>query len=277
MKRIVLCADDYGQNRGISSAILTLAVKGRLSAISCMSAATAWPESAQQLRESSADVDMGLHFTLIGESYLDHRAQGEATSTATLGSLIGSAYLRQLDKSKVVTAFERQLDIFREHLGRDPDFIDGHQHIHQLPVVRNALIEVYQKRFTKQRPYIRSLARISANSRAGIKPQIIKALGARPLQRALSQKGIPHNRDFGGIYDFSPQCNYGTLMRDWLQQTEDGTLFMCHPGMSDGKDGSDPIAAARINEYCYLDSDEFLDDCRSANITLVRGSECGWK
>lgn len=274
-KRIVLCADDYSQNHGVSTGILALAQRGRLGAISCMSAAHHWPESARSLRESHNDVDVGLHFTLIGESYLDSQAQAGATTATALGGLIRAAYLHRLDKSAIIQAFDAQLDRFCEHLGREPDFIDGHQHIHQLPVIRAALLEVYRQRFSHPRPYIRSLARITASGHAGIKPQIIKALGARALQRALQDQQIPHNRDFGGIYDFSPQRNYGALMRYWLRSAEDGALFMCHPGVA-SSDSSDPIAAARSNEYRYLSSDEFLDDCRAANVRLVRGNAAGW-
>jgi predicted glycoside hydrolase/deacetylase ChbG (UPF0249 family) len=262
IKRIVLCADDYGQNRGISTGILALAERGRLSAISCMSTARGWPEAAAQLRDSSAGVDAGLHFTLTDEQH-------------SLATVIASAYLRRLDKATVMQALTTQLDLFSEHLGREPDFVDGHQHIHQLPVVRAALLEVYQKRFTQQRPYVRSLARITASGHAGIKPQIIKALGGRPLQRALRERQIPHNHDFGGIYDFSDREEYRALMRYWLNHAQDGALFMCHPGLADSDD-SDPIAAARQREFHYLNSDEFLDDCHSANVELVRGRAAGW-
>lgn len=275
MKRIVLCADDYGQSQAISTGIYRLATAGRLSAISCMSAATHWPGHAQQLRNSSADVDVGLHFTLINEPFLDSEALADATSATTLSGLIRAAYLHQLNKDAVIQAFNRQLDRFRDCLGREPDFIDGHQHIHQLPVVRTALLEVYQQRFYDHRPYIRNLARITVSGHAGIKPQIIKTLGARPLQRALRDKQIPHNHDFGGIYDFSPQRDYAALMRYWLQQAGDGALFMCHPALNNG-DSNDPIAAARINEYHYLNSDVFMNECHSSKVELVRGSRAHW-
>lgn len=276
MKRIVLCADDYGQNSGISTAILTLARHGRLSATSCMSAARNWPAAARQLRASGVEIDVGLHFTLIGEGYLDGAALGGATRARSVGQLIGSSYLRLIRKEAVIAALHRQLDLFQQHLGREPDFIDGHQHIHQLPVIRAALLEVYRQRFARQRPYIRSLAHIKASGHAGIKPQIIKALGARPLQQRLQRQQISHNRDFGGIYDFSPQHDYAALMRYWLGHARDGALLMCHPGLDEDSAGSDPIAAARINEYRYLGSDEFLADCHTAGVQLVRGDAAGW-
>jgi predicted glycoside hydrolase/deacetylase ChbG (UPF0249 family) len=241
-----------------------------------MSTAYHWPEAADALRNSHIDIDVGLHFTLIDESALDSQHQASTTTATSLSALIANAYLRRLDKAVVMQQLNNQLDLFREHLGREPDFIDGHQHIHQLPIVRAALLEVYENRFPHHRPYIRSLAHIKAAGHAGIKPQIIKALGAHSLQRSLRDKQIPHNRDFAGIYDFSPQHDYAALMRYWLQQAEDGALFMCHPGVANNNDGHDPIAAARINEYHYLNSDAFIDECRSANVQLVRGGHAGW-
>lgn len=276
MKRIVLCADDYGQSQSISTGIYTLAAAGRLSAVSCMSAAHHWPEAARTLRESHADVDVGLHFTLIGERFLDSAALAGATTTTALGGLIRTAYLRRLDRGAIIQALNTQLDRFHEHLGREPDFIDGHQHIHQLPIVRTALLEVYKQRFTRHRPYIRNLAHITASSHAGVKPKIIKALGARPLQRALHQQQIPHNHDFGGIYDFSETDRYRMLMRYWLNHAQDGALFMCHPGLENRSDSNDPIARARQHEYHYLNSEKFQSDCHDANVQLVRGNVAGW-
>jgi predicted glycoside hydrolase/deacetylase ChbG (UPF0249 family) len=42
MKRIVLCADDFGQSAAISQGILQLVQAGRLSAVSCMTEADSW-------------------------------------------------------------------------------------------------------------------------------------------------------------------------------------------------------------------------------------------
>lgn len=275
MKRIVLCADDYGQNSNISRAILQLADSGRLSATSCMSAATGWPTDAQQLRNSSADIDVGLHLTLINEPFLDPHALAGATTATTLNGLIIAAYLRKLNQDTIIQAFNIQLDRFYDGMGREPDFIDGHQHIHQLPVVRSALLAVYQQRFPHRRPYIRNLAHIQASGHAGLKPQIIRLLGARPLQRALHHHSLPHNQDFGGIYDFSPQQNYAALMHYWLQQAQDGALFMCHPG-THHHTTDDPIAAARTHEFHYLNSHAFTNACHHANVQLVRGHHTGW-
>ena len=61
----------------------------------------------------------------------------------------------------------------------------------------------------------------------------------------------------------------------WLQQAQDGALFMCHPG-TPGPTKDDPITAARTNEFHYLSSDKFLDDCRHSNVQLVRGHNAGW-
>ena len=44
---------------------------------------------------------------------------------------------------------------------------------------------------------------------------------------------------------------------------------MCHPGLSDGKDG-DPIIEARQREYDYFNSDEFLAECTRQQVNLVK-------
>lgn len=289
-KRIVLCADDYGQNSAISAGILTLAKTGRLSASSCMSAAKDWPEAARELRETDPDIDIGLHFTLVDEAFLDSQALGaygytdsgdadygnahNCKSFTSLGALIRAAYLRQLDKAAVIRALDSQITLFQEHLGRLPDFIDGHQHIHQLPVIRDALLEICSTRMSDHPFYIRSLAHISARPPAVFKSLIIQMLGAKQLERGLRHQRIPHNPDFSGIHDFI-QDDYQAHMQDWLGKVDNGALIMCHPAHP-GQDPGDPIRHSREIEYEYLNSDAFSEDCRNFNIKLVRGREAGW-
>jgi predicted glycoside hydrolase/deacetylase ChbG (UPF0249 family) len=63
-KRIVLCADDYGQAPAISQGIIELLNQSRLSATSCMVNMPDWPVSAKELLPFINYVDLGLHFNL---------------------------------------------------------------------------------------------------------------------------------------------------------------------------------------------------------------------
>ena len=63
-KRIVLCADDYGQAPAISDGIIELLKDQRLSAVSCMTNTPDWPIYAKNLLPFRLERDIGLHFNL---------------------------------------------------------------------------------------------------------------------------------------------------------------------------------------------------------------------
>src|SRR6266853_99625 len=54
--------------------------------------------------------------------------------------LIGRGLLRRLDPGALAAEAASQLAAFRSAFGRPPDFVDGHQHVHLLPQVSDALL-----------------------------------------------------------------------------------------------------------------------------------------
>ena len=264
-RRIVLCADDYGQDEAVSAGIAALAGLGRISATSCMASSNYWPQAAPLIKGFRGRIDVGLHFTLG----IDPALEGGAY--AGLGALVVAAYLRRLKRERIEETLERQLDRFEQAIGSPPDFIDGHQHVHQLPVVRDALLAVYERRLRRHAPYIRSAATI-ARRPSPVKSLIVRGLGASTLARRMDALGIPHNREFAGVYRFGAG-DYRQLMRGWLAAAHDGSLIMCHPGRDSARNPRDPIGASRDREYRYFAGDDFAADLREYNALLVRGCE----
>src|SRR5689334_14189243 len=101
---------------------------GRLSAVSCLVTSSRWQTDGQLLRASSCRVDKGLHFNLT-----------EGAGRDALSTLMMKAISRQLDQKAIEAECERQIDLFQTVMGCLPDFIDGHQHVHSFPVVRDAV------------------------------------------------------------------------------------------------------------------------------------------
>ena len=64
MKRIQICADDYGFDAAVSLGILDCIDAGRISATSCMVLSPAWGAWAPALRERAGAADYGLHLDL---------------------------------------------------------------------------------------------------------------------------------------------------------------------------------------------------------------------
>lgn len=253
-KTLVLCADDYGLNPGVSQGIRALLAKKRLSATSCMVTFQDWPEQAELLAAHGQHAKLGLHFNLT-EGYFLSKPELPMTG---LTPLIARAYLRQLDPGLIEAELSAQLDRFTQHLGRMPDFIDGHQHIQQLPLIRECFLKVYHQRFSAFKPWVRATWPGVKTRHFSLKAGLLALLGGRSFQKLLQEAGIPHWPCFAGIHDFSNQHDYGDLFRSWLAAAPDQTLMMCHPGLEDP--APDPIAASRQREWAYLSSDRFIQD-----------------
>src|SRR5689334_20837310 len=111
LRRIVLCADDYGLAPGVSRGIRDLLTAGRLSATSCMVVYPDFAEDGPLLHPFFDQADIGLHFTL--------------TSERPLRQVLLSGWLRRLNTRDIRDALAGQLATFASVLGRSPAYIDG--------------------------------------------------------------------------------------------------------------------------------------------------------
>jgi len=252
MKRIALCADDFGAGPAVDGAILALARAGRLGGVSCQVEAPRFAADAAALAALSDAVDLGLHLDL-------------APGRGGLVPLLVRTHARALSRRAVGARIARQLDRFEAAFGRAPDFVDGHQHVHALPVIRDALLDALATRYPAPGPVVRNTVPLRSR---GAKAAVIALLGGAGLRRALRARGVPHNADFAGIYRFG-RGSYRTLFRGWLADGADGTLIVCHPGLAPG-DPFVPFRAARAAEYAYLSSAELHADCAEAGAMCVR-------
>lgn len=274
MKRIVLCADDYGQAPHISQAICRLVQNGRISATSCMVNGVDWPQQAAQLKPFWHHVDVGMHLNFTHGNPLSTlfiKTYGKQFSS--LRALMVRAFCRQLDVEALQAEIEAQLDAFTAAFGFGPRFIDGHQHVHQFPMIRDALLCVYKKRLRVDRAYIRLLdAEIKPfQMMREMKKGIIYLTGTRAFKNILHKESIPHNRSFGGAYHFSQRrLSYRELFLSFLEKIKDRGLIMCHPGLATITPGHDPIAEQRVAEYQYLSGNQFLIDCHDYQVRLWR-------
>ncbi len=274
MKHIILCADDYGQNTSISQAIIELLEKKRLSATSCMVTSSDWIAHAKWLQPFQNQADIGLHFNLTeGKPLSSAYKLAYGTEFMSLLQLLKKAYLSKLDVTAIEAECHAQLDRFEEGMGCLPDFMDGHQHIHQFPMIRDAFLTVYEQRLRQKNSYVRCVyddwALLRIFEPAYIKKLIIQLCGASVLKKQLSQRSIPYNASFSGIYQFAQASKYGQLFPRFLQQMHNNGVIMCHPGLP-GQQDRDPIALSRPHEYRYFLSEQFLKDCFSQQAVLAR-------
>jgi len=239
-RSLTICVDDYGLDPGVNDAVLALAHQGRVSATSCMTAAPHWRSGAAALRDlDPASFEVGLHLDLTEFPF-------NPSLRHPLSRWIVRSYLHAVPRAALRLEIEAQIDAFESGMGRPPTHVDGHQHVHQLPMVRDLLVEALQVRYPQQRPWLRSTRRESGERAR--KAWLIEFLGGRSLARLAAKEGFALNGHLLGVYDFQGDAaRYLALLGDWLAASQDGDVLMCHPG--DRVSAEDSIAAARQTEY----------------------------
>lgn len=260
MNALIICADDYAQSPAIDAGIIHLIQQNKLSATSCMVLSPRWPEAARLLTpeiRQKADIGLHLDFTHFGDAY------GHST-------LIMRSLLRNLSIEAISRSIQVQLGRFEDALGTAPDYVDGHQHVHQLPQIRDALLAILKQRYQQNLPWIRIATPPAAD---GIKGKIIKLLGAEALARKAKKLGFKTSGELLGVYDFSGNSSdYEKKLSKWISACGNGLhtpVLMCHPAIEMAASGiGDPIYTARLVEFSVLSSERF-DDCLK-NIRLVR-------
>ena len=276
MRSLVLCADDFGLSPGVSRGIADLARAGRLSAVSCMSLSPDFARSAPLLEGLHGRCDIGLHLTLTALAPLGPMPTlAPDEKFPPLGTLMRRLVLNRPPVQEIAGELQRQLSRFVSVLGRMPDFVDGHQHVHILPRVRQALIGLFESgRLDRTRIYVRDCyeppGRVLRRGVAVGRALTISALSV-PLHAALRRRGLRANRGFSGINDFSPREDFRPLFRRFLRDSGPQPLVMCHPGHADeALVGRDPVVARRADEQAYFAGDAFVEDLADAGFRLER-------
>jgi predicted glycoside hydrolase/deacetylase ChbG (UPF0249 family) len=182
--------------------------------------------------------------------------------------MLRAGLLRRLDPEIIHAELMVQLTAFKELFGRDPDFVDGHQHAQLFPQIRDAFLQA-----------VREAARGAWVRQGGRHQPLAKRLGApkallldilsSQFRKRASRANIPFNPAFAGAYDFSGQPDFGALMRQFLDGLPEGGLVMCHPGFVDETLISlDPLTTQRENEHAFLASADFPALLAANNVTL---------
>ena len=249
-KRVLLCADDFGLHTEVDAAILELAASGRLGATSCLVDGPGFELGAARLNQTALQVGLHLNFT---ESF----PRG-GTVAHPLHHLLMIAWLRRLSLAEIRAEIARQLDRFAAVMGRLPDYVDGHQHVHQFPVIRDALfLEIAARCLeTGWRPWLRStVAGTFGDLPPGtrLKSLIIERLGAAAFRHRAQHHGHRVNQRLLGVYDFQGgREGYLALTRHWLAVAGDGDLIMCHPAKASVP--GDALGKQRVAEFDILAS-----------------------
>lgn len=268
MAELLVCADDYGFGPGIDRAICELVGRGRLGAFSCLTNFARWREAARELPRLRAQALAGLHLNLTEGAPASAALARHWPTLPRLPALIVAAHLRRLPLAAIAEELRAQWQAFVDAGGAAPAFIDGHQHVHHLPGVRELVVD----RAAAAGVALRSTAQVAGPGDA-FKRMLIEHTGGRALERRARVRGVAHNPVLLGAYGF--EGDYRKRMRGWLARVPaGGGLLFCHPGLAlragEANALPDPICAAREREYAYLASDAYPEDLAGAGVTLSR-------
>lgn len=276
LRRIWLCADDYGMAPGVNDAIRQLIARRRINATSVMTAAAHLdPDQTSALLDANAEGQalIGLHVTLTAPFKPLSRDFAPLRNGAFLAQpdMMKLAMLRRLDVERLTIEIASQVEAFVERFGRLPAYLDGHQHVQLLPQVRDAFLKVAAE--TVPGAWVRQCGRPRGarplHDRKGLIIDILN-VGFRNKAARLS---VATNPAFAGAYDFNAKADFEKLFPRFLKGLPDGGLIMCHPGFVDAELQSlDSLTTLREREFAYLNSDVFPAALAADGVELAHPS-----
>jgi predicted glycoside hydrolase/deacetylase ChbG (UPF0249 family) len=131
-RRLIVNGDDFGQSAGTTAGVAAAFERGVLTSASLM---VRWPTAGAAASYAAAHptLAVGLHFDFGEWVYRND----EWTPLYEVVSLD--------DARGIDTEAWRQVERFRELVGRSPTHLDSHQHVHRLEPVRSALLAIAER------------------------------------------------------------------------------------------------------------------------------------
>jgi predicted glycoside hydrolase/deacetylase ChbG (UPF0249 family) len=274
MRRFWLCADDYGIAPGVNAAIRDLVARGRLNATSVMvvppSFSRAEADALAALNSEALRVAIGLHLTLTAPLAPLTPAYRPlfVGRFLPLRTMLALSVRGQLDTAALAHEIEAQFGAFRSAFGRPPDFVDGHQHVHLFPQVRDVVLAAVRE--FAPAAWVRQGGSSLALHRRLVDPKglLIDWL-SRAFRARAARIGIATNPAFAGTYSYRENADFERLFPGFLKGLPEGGLIMCHPGTVDAElERLDPLTTLREREYAYFRGDRFPEDLKAQGLTL---------
>jgi predicted glycoside hydrolase/deacetylase ChbG (UPF0249 family) len=219
-KQLIVNADDFGLHPSINSAIRQAHLNGIVTSTSLMPGPHIAPafENAVIMMSEMPNLDVGLHFTLVGTPGLpdDYVA------------FLQSKMLGEFKSSVIEDMLRRQLDILLEK-GVKVTHIDSHQHLHSLPSIMKIVATVASE---YKIPGVRMPAEQGNYAGAPQKRILLSKMLALLSMRSkieLDRAGIKYPDHFAGM------AVSGHLTKRRLLSMLNGlqpgvTEIVCHPG-----------------------------------------------
>jgi predicted glycoside hydrolase/deacetylase ChbG (UPF0249 family) len=275
LRQIWLCADDYGIAPGVNGAIRELIARRRLNATSVMVAAPHFGEdeagALDLLNSGEPRAALGLHVTLtapFAPLSADFAPRREG-SFPPLAEMMRLAIARRLQPQKLVIEIGTQLRAFLDAFGRPPDFLDGHQHVHLFPQVRDAFLKVVAE--AAPLAWVRQCGRANSLRRLHDRKALVLDVLSMAFRRRAERLGLATNAAFAGAYAFNAKADFAKIFPRFLTGLPDGGLIMCHPGLVDAElKRLDSLTDLREREFAFFSSEAFPKLLARHGVELAR-------
>ena len=237
-------------------------LRRRINATSVMMAAAHVDASEaaalDELNSGEKRAALGLHVTLTAP--FKPMSEGFAPLShghfQPLNKMMRTAITRRLNLERLVIEVATQVQAFVMAFGRPPDFIDGHQHVHLFPQVRDAVLKVAAQ--AAPDAWVRQCGRPPSARRLKDRKELVLDVLSVGFRRKARQLGVPTNPAFAGAYDFDGKPDFAAAFARFLAGLPDGGLIMCHPGFVDAElKRLDPLTDQREREFAFFNSAEF--------------------
>lgn len=274
LRTIRICADDYGLAPGVNRAILDLLDAGRINATSVMVLPASFDAAAvaalDAIRTRRPTIHVGLHVTLTAPfAAMTAGWPSPGRRFMPVKETLMASLARRLDAGALAAEIRAQFEAFEAAFGRPPDFIDGHQHVHLFPQIRDAVL--LAAREGAPLAWLRQCGRAGSwTGRFADRKGLLLDMLSVAFRRRAARAGIATNTAFAGTYDFDGDADFAALFPRFLDSLPDGGLAMCHPGFVDAElERLDPLTGLREREYAYFMTDSFPRMLAEKNIALA--------
>ena len=232
-----LHADDFGLTPGVDQAILALMSTGQLDGASLLVEGPSATTAIAAWKETESRQPLTLHLCLSEGPTLEHCQNLPASFGQLLLASFWPPQGRQL-RPQLERAIRHQIQRYQQLTGEPPQRLDGHQHIHLVPLVLDVVLQQRGIRWirTTSEPLPLNLPLklwLSAVRDGGLLKWLVLQLLTALAQPRLKTAGIATNPRFAGVLFTGRMA--GEPLEAAIDSLREGDLVLAHPAAAEGE------------------------------------------
>ncbi len=267
---LVIHADDFGETVAITDGIQRGIEAGTITSTSIMANMPATTYALEQVRLLAGHASFGVHLNVCegrpltgGRTLVDQQGEFYPKRMLIRRALSGALSVRELERE-----ISAQIALIRD-AGVPISHVDGHKHLHQLPIVSTAVANVLP-RFGIGRIRVTRLQTWAALRKGGTLLRELAAWRAAWIFRRAGLQSPVRTVDLGEILN----RGFGRGGPRSLVDARGVVELCCHPELRSDA-GSKPSSHHRSQELEYLLSPHFRELLVAAQARLVSYWEVG--